>query len=203
MPDALPGKAGRRRLRDRLATAYRAADLLDRKLRILHQEQQRLAELAQRTGEVWDYRVREARTWYDRAALLCGEAELHLSTMDGQARVEIGRETLMGTGYPSGAVCHLPEIDPAGRSPASTALVQARYAYGSALEAAVTYAAASAASRIVDAEVAQTRRAVRGIVTRRVPRLERSLRGLTIRLDETERADLVRLRWAAGRGGPG
>jgi vacuolar-type H+-ATPase subunit D/Vma8 len=182
-------------LRDRLATAYRAADLLDRKLRILRQEQQRLRQLAQRTCEVWDYRVREARTWYDRAALLCGEAELRLSTVDGQARVEVSRETLMGTEYPSGAVCHLPGADPAGHSPASTALVQARYAYGSALEAAVAYAVALTAARTVDAEVAQTRRTVRGIVTRRIPRLERALRELTIRIDEAERADLVRLRW--------
>ncbi len=195
-----PGRAGRRRLHDLLGTARRGADLLDRKLRILRREQQRLRELAQRTGQVWEYRAREARLWYDRAALLCGERELDLSTVDG-AVADIGWRTLMGTRYPDTARCHLPVNDGTGHSPASVALVQARQAYRSALEAAVTYAAASAAYRAVDAEVAQTHRTVRGIVNGRIPRLERALRELSMRVDEAERAELVRLRWAADHAG--
>lgn len=47
-----PGRAGRLWLRRRLAAAERAVELLERKLRILRAEQDRLALLAQRTGRV-------------------------------------------------------------------------------------------------------------------------------------------------------
>jgi V/A-type H+/Na+-transporting ATPase subunit D len=196
-----PGRAGRRTLRDRLDSAQRAAQLLDRKLRILRHEQDRLASLADRARQVWEYRVGEARTWHDRAVLLCGEDELRLSTVEGQADVDVTWDTLMGIRYPAAAACHLPELGAATHSPGGAALAQARYAYRAALEAAVGYAAALAATNAVDAEIAQTHRTVRGIRTGRVPWLETALRTLTLRIDEAELADLVRLRWAV-RAGP-
>jgi V/A-type H+-transporting ATPase subunit D len=195
-----PGRAGRRRLHELLDTASRCADLLGRKLRLLRREQGRLRELAERTRQVWEYRAAEATLWYDRAAELCGEDELALSTVEG-ASVEIGWETLMGIRYPDTVRCHPPVDDPTGHCPASVALVQARQAYRAALEAATAYAGAAAAYRAIDAEVAQTRRTVRGITNGRVPRLERTLHAATARIDEAERAELVRLRWAADRAG--
>lgn len=195
-----PGRAGRLRLRERLVTAERAATLLDRKLRILRERQDRYHRLSAQTRDAWEHGARQARTWYDRAALLCGEAELRLSTVDGQAGVDVEWVTLTGLRHPASATCHLPAIDPAGHAPGSAALVTARYAYRAALEAAVAHAAALAAARALDAEVAQTRRVVRAIVTGRLPRLTSAVRELSTRIDEAERADLVRLRWAAGRG---
>lgn len=203
MPDVghvPPGRAGRRWLRDRLATARRAGDLLDRKLRILRDEQSRTRQLADRTGEVWASRSRAADVWGVRAALLCGQRELDMSTVDGQARVDLTWNTLMGMRYPTAADCHLPDPDTAGHSPGSTALVQARFAYRAALEAAVAHAVAAEACRVLEAEVAQTRRTLRGIVSSRIPRLENALREVSSRVEESERADLIRLRWAASRG---
>ncbi|HSO55578.1 MAG TPA: V-type ATPase, D subunit, partial [Actinomycetes bacterium] len=50
-PSVPPGRAGRLWLRGRLATAERGLDLLDRKLRILRREQERLRLLERRTAE--------------------------------------------------------------------------------------------------------------------------------------------------------
>jgi V/A-type H+-transporting ATPase subunit D len=75
-----PGRAGRRWLAERLAAAHRAADLLDRKLRILRAEQDRYAELGRRAEGEWTGRCREADRWLLRAALVTGERELRLAT---------------------------------------------------------------------------------------------------------------------------
>jgi V/A-type H+-transporting ATPase subunit D len=53
----------------------------------------------------------------------------------------------------------------------------------------------------VDAEVALTRRRLRAINDRWLPRLEASLATLNRDLDESEREQTFRLRWAAGLSG--
>ncbi|OLE27754.1 MAG: hypothetical protein AUG49_04400 [Catenulispora sp. 13_1_20CM_3_70_7] len=108
-------------------------------------------------------------------------------------------DTFMGMRYPTVGEYGPPVPDLGARSPGSAALEEAGRAYRVALETAVTRAVALAAGRALDAEVIQTRRTVRGIVSGRVPRLEDGVREHTARLEEAERADLIRLRWAAGR----
>jgi V/A-type H+/Na+-transporting ATPase subunit D len=65
-----------------------------------------------------------------------------------------------------------------------------------ALQAGVAHAAAREACRIVDAEVVEARRRLRALTDRWVPRLETALTELTRQLEETERAETVRMRWA-------
>ena len=62
---------------------------------------------------------------------------------------------------------------------------------------AVSHAAADAACRVVEVEIAATRRRLRVITDRWIPRLENALRDLMHELDETECAENFRLRWAA------
>ena len=193
-----PGRAGRRWLRERLAGARRAADLLDRKLRVLRAERDRLARLADQTAAHWASAYRQAELWMVRAELLGGERELALCALPGQARVSVDWAVLMGLRYPTGATCQPAERDAGAHTPGTAALVEAGTAYRRALAAAVTHAAAEAAHRAVTAEVAQTRRIQRSIARGRVPRLQDALRDLDARLEEAERAELVRLRWAAG-----
>jgi V/A-type H+-transporting ATPase subunit D len=186
-PRVPPGRAGRLWLRGRLATAERGLELLDRKLRILRREQERLRLLERRTGEELRRSCGDAERWLLRAALLGGQRGL-------------------GIRYPAEATCALPK--PAPPPPAATAaLGPATDAYRAALAAAVAHAAATAAVRVVDEEVAETRQRLRAIENRRIPRLHAALAELELSLDELEQADNARLRRAmtgpAGRRGRG
>jgi V/A-type H+/Na+-transporting ATPase subunit D len=112
------------------------------------------------------------------------------------ADVTVAWAGVMGVRYPVEATCHLPEASDADRGPGTTALVEAAAAYRAAIQTAASHAAATAACRTVDAEVTATRRRLRAIADRWVPRLETALRELSSQLEETERAETVRLRWA-------
>ncbi|KAE8762208.1 V-type ATP synthase subunit D [Georgenia thermotolerans] len=198
---APPGRAGRLWLQHRLGTARRGADLLDQKLRILRVERERLALHRERTAAAWAAALGEAEAWMLRAALLGGERAVRLATATAPATVHIGWEEPMGVRYPAEAACTVPE-PPADGPPAGTAaLVTARERYRRALEAAVEHAAAEAAVRVLEAEEAATRRRVRAIEDRWIPSLEAALAELELRLEEDERADGLRLRWAAARAG--
>jgi len=186
----------------RLRAARLAADLLDRKLRILRAEQERFALLTRRTGDRWRASWRTADTWGIRAALLGGQRELRLSAATVPADARVTWTTVMGVRYPVEATCRPPEPGAGDRGPGTAAVVEATGFYRAALTAAVEHAAAESARRTVDAEVAATRRRRRAIADRWVPRLEAALRDLTAELEETERAETVRLRWAAARGSP-
>jgi V/A-type H+-transporting ATPase subunit D len=194
-----PGRAGRIWLRQRLDTARHAAGLLDRKLRVLRAEQQRFRSVAERTGAAWRERCAAADAWLVRAALLGGEREIRLSAPADAAVVGIEWGTAMGMRYPVRATCRAPDASVTARGPGTAALVEATSAYRTALAAAVDHAAALAACRLVDAQVAETRRLMQAIEDRWVPRLESALRDLNQRLEETERAEAVSRRWAAER----
>lgn len=106
----------------------------------------------------------------------------------------------MGQRYPAAASCRFATVDNSG-TPGSAATVEAATAYRRAVAAAVTHAAASAALQVITAEVAATRRRRRAVTRRWIPRLERALHDLTERLEEAERAETARIRWASGRSG--
>ncbi|HEX6872248.1 MAG TPA: V-type ATP synthase subunit D [Micromonosporaceae bacterium] len=196
-----PGRAGRLWLIDRLHSGRLAIDLLDRKVRILRTEQERFALLAARTREHWQQAWREADQWGLRAAVIAGVREVRLTAPPTLAQVDVAWASVMGVRYPAEAACRLAEgAGGAARPPASAALVESAAAYRRALAAGVACAAAEAACRVVDAEIAATRRRLRAIEDRWVPRLEAALSALNRQLDETERADIFRLRWTAARG---
>jgi V/A-type H+-transporting ATPase subunit D len=193
-----PGRAGRMWIRRRLATAQRGAALLDRKLRILRGEQARLRRLTERTGREWAATCAEAERWLIRAAILGGERELRLSTSDATAQVNVEWKSVMGVRYPASAQATIlaPELVP--RAPGTSAVHQAAAAYAVAVQAAAAHAAATAALLAVDVEVAATAQRLRAISDRWIPRLEQALAGVSQRLDEAERDETIRLRWAAG-----
>ncbi|HEX6472336.1 MAG TPA: V-type ATP synthase subunit D, partial [Streptosporangiaceae bacterium] len=74
-----------------------------------------------------------------------------------------------------------------------------REAGRAALAAACAHAAAAAAARTVDDEVAATRRRVRAIRNRWLPRLAAALADIELGLEEQEREDGARLRRVTAR----
>jgi vacuolar-type H+-ATPase subunit D/Vma8 len=79
------------------------------------------------------------------------------------------------------------------------ALEPAAAAHRRAVEAAARYAAARSSHRRVAAELALTARRLRTIERRWLPEHERALVELELRLDEEEREESGRIRWAAER----
>jgi V/A-type H+-transporting ATPase subunit D len=152
--------------------------------------------LAERTGGLWRETWHRADEWGVRGALLGGERELRLAATVEPASVTVTWAGVMGVRYPVEATCRIPEVSAADRGPGTAALVEAAAAYRTAIEAAAAHAAAATSCRTMDAEVTATRRRLRAIADRWVPRVESALRELSSRLEETERAETVRLRWA-------
>ncbi|MGI5200777.1 V-type ATP synthase subunit D [Spirillospora sp. CA-108201] len=193
------GRAGRLWLRRRIASAEAALDLLERKLGILRDEQDRLHRLARATGGEWERRCREADRLLARAALLGGRRVLPLASTGDRAGLTVEHGTLMGVTYPRRVAFDLP--DRPAPSPSGIALAPARRASRAALEAACAHAAATAAAAAVDAEVTATRQRVRAIERRRLPRLRSDLDQIEVALEEREREDGARLRLLAGHDG--
>ncbi|HTR92298.1 MAG TPA: V-type ATP synthase subunit D [Trebonia sp.] len=194
---AVQGRAGRIWLVRRLETARRAADLLDRKLRILQAELARLQAAAAETAAEWDRCQAEARTWLLRAALLGGERAVRLAR-DGQvADIQVSYGMTMGIRYPAEAVC----IAPPALTWDSPVLAGARQAHRAALAAAARHAAVTASERLVDDEVRVTMYRLRAVRDRWIPGLEQALAEVTFAIEELERADAARLRLASGKRG--
>jgi V/A-type H+-transporting ATPase subunit D len=195
-----PGRAGQLWLTRRLQSGQRAADLLDRKLQVLRVELERLEQQRERTAQRWRDAWRSADTWGLRGIMSSGPRELRLSTPSTMARLNVRWETVMGLRYPSGADCEPPELGPADRGPGGAALVEAAAAYREALRAAAAHGAANAACRVIEAEIGQTRRRLRAITNRWIPRLDARLSRLRQELDETEQEETFRRRRALSGG---
>jgi V/A-type H+-transporting ATPase subunit D len=194
----LPGRAGRLRLRRQLAVADRGADLLQQRLQILRREEQRFQLLVERTEQEWARACREAEVWALRVALSGGQRAVRLASPTETARAEVRWSATMGVSYPESVRCAVPE--PASTSAASgVAVHQAQQAAAAALVTGARHAAAEAAVRTLQAEVATTRRRLRAVTRRRIPELSRALAAVDVSLEEQEREDGARLRWAAGR----
>lgn len=188
-----PGRAGRLWLRQRLAVARRAADLLDRKLRILAAELDRLRAESERTRREWESQCREAERWLLRAVLLGGERAVEQAAAGtGEADVTISYTVTMGVRHPVDARCAMAKAD----DWEGATVAQARQAHRAALAAAVQHAAASAALVIVRAETDATRYRLRAVRDRWIPSLGEALSRVEFSLEELERADAARLRRA-------
>jgi V/A-type H+-transporting ATPase subunit D len=194
-----PGRAGRAWLLERLHTAERGVGLLDGKLRVLGREQQRYRLRLERTTAEWERSCREAETWLLRAALLGGRRGLRAAAPDDPVQVEVSWTVVMGVRHPGATVLAGGLPDPEAAGPGNTALVLAADAFRAATQAAAAHAVVDAAVRRIDAEVAATRRRLRAVRDRWIPRLTGELQAVELGLAELEQAEGSRLRWAVGR----
>lgn len=195
LPGLPPGRAGRNWLRRRLATAERGREQIDRKLRVLFPEQQRLAALAARHRADWVSACADADAWLLRAALLGGQDALRGAGGREPVSVQVRWATSMGLSYPSSA-----ELSPSSTQPplltANAAVGPAATAFRAALVAGVNTAVAEEGVRRVDAEIALTRRRLRALEKRWLPWLHQELVDLELALEQTEQDDALRLRRA-------
>lgn len=191
-----PGRAGRSWLRRRLATAERGREQIDRKLRILFPEQQRLRIVAERQRAQWVSACAEADRWLVRAALLGGQDGIRDASTLEPVTAEVRWSTAMGLSYPSGADLS-PARDEVSLPVANAAMGPAAAAVRAAVDAGVRTAAAEEAVRRLDAEIAVTRRRLRALDKRWLPRLRGDLVRLELGLEQAEQEDALRLRRAA------
>ena len=196
-----PGRTGRLWLRERLAVALRAADVLDEKRWILLEETRRLLSLAAETRGRWEVACRDAETWHLRTALVGGERQLDAAStyVAGPAEARIAWRSTMGLAYPREAACLLAGSVSVVGVGDTAALAFAVDAHRAALAAAVEHGAAQRAADLVAGELDVTTRRLRAIERRWIPRLEDALRDVERRLDERERDNAVRARWALQR----
>jgi len=184
-------------LRGRLATAERGRDQLDRKLRILIPERQRLQTRLQLRQEAWSAAYDEAQTWLLRAVLLGGEDAIRGATPTRLAGVEVIWTSAMGLSYPDDAVVADPVPDDEA-TPTNAAIVPATEAFRAALLAGARAAAAQEAVARLESEIAVTRRRMRALDKRWLPWLRDALARLELTLEQTEQEDGMRLRRAVG-----
>ena len=189
------GRSGRLRLEHQLNAARRGAELLERKRRILSGEVSRLRLLTARTETDWRDLAQQAATWLVRSQALDGAQRLADVGARERAELLVQWHTAMGVVYPADAVVHHASSHPTG---GSSALVMADRVHRAALDTAARHAAALRALALVGAELESTRLRQQAIERRWVPRLEGQLARLAMQLDELEREENLRMRWAAG-----
>ena len=193
-PRPPPGRAGRVWLAARIDVARRASQLLDQKQQLLRREQRRLAELAGHTRRDWDVAAAAADLWNARVLVAGGSDDVRRAAAGAApAHARIGWATQAGVRYPATAAA---ELAPVPAMAGSASLAEAAVACGAALDAAVRHAAATTAVARIDAELALTARRLRAIHDRWLPALEAQLDEIELRLDDTEREEITRLRWA-------
>lgn len=192
-----PGRAGLTWLVRRRDVATRGGDLLERKLRILLAEEQDYTLKTERTAAEWVDSVAELERWMLCSAVLSGERGARLASDGAAGEVEVTWTLTMGVRYPSSATWWAPEGPAGAFPPDNSALVQARPAAQRAVRAGVEHAVAVTALDAVRAEIATTRRQLRALRERWIPRLESAHSGLVVTLDDQEHDEHVRLRWAA------
>jgi len=199
---APPGRAGRLWLLRRLEVARRGLEVLDQKRQTLLREEQRLEELLADAEAAWKLGAREAARWNGRALAVAGERRLRLAAAAaGRCQVEVEWRNTLGTAVPAGTSVRsgaAPDFVALG---GGAAVALAARAHADALRAAARYAAARAARDAVAAELAATSRRQRAIERRWIPEHEAALHTLVLALDEREREDIARARWAAEAAG--
>lgn len=197
-----PTRAARREILLRVDLADRAADLLRSKEEALLRERDRLRGHVQRSRLEWARCWTEAVAALNRARALGGSDEVgracRLAPMVA-ASVSADWQVSMGITYP-GEVSTRPGTSVPLASTA--ALGPAVHSFHEALVAASDHAAAATAVQRLEAELDATRRRRRAIEERLRPDLEETLRALDLRLDELDRDQAVRIRFAVDlRGG--
>jgi len=193
-----PGRAGRTWLLERLEIAGRGADLLDRKRRALLREQMRLRAEAEQARHAWQQAQSEAQLWIGRASVLDGVGRLEVLARHAHthAVLELSWSNLMGARLPSAERLELPDPPALSALGASSAAVNAARAHCEATRAAARYALAERAYQELSAELARATRRLRALQKRWIPQHEAALAQLELALDESQREQAARVRWA-------
>lgn len=197
-----PGRAGRLWLVRRLEVARRGADVLDQKRRALLREQHRLEQELGPAEDEWMRRARAAREANARALAIVGERRLRLAAAHcrAPAELDVAWQNLLGAASPRSATVTLaapPDLVALGGP--SVAISAA--AHREALEAASAFAALRAAREAIGLELTATNRRLRAIERRWIPQYRHALAALDLALDESERDDISRVRWALDAAG--
>jgi len=182
----------------RLAVARRAAGLLDEKRQALLAQRARLAREAASARDEWRAAAAEAARWLDRSVLVGdgGQIDLVAAHVEGAAEVDVAWSRTAGVRYPTAAALRAPPPPPAAELAGSTALELAVRAHARALGAAAGCAVAETALARLEAELANTVRSLRALERRWIPEHERALAERELILEEREREDAARARWA-------
>ncbi len=177
--------------------------MLDEKRRALLAERTRLVPLLTAARAEWERSAMEADVWRDRAAVLSGARRLRLAQQyrGAPASVVVPWRGVLGVRVPEE-----PQVVPgdAGESlriGGSAALAAARDSHAAALHSAARFAALQLALDRIGAELDGTTRRLRAIEHRWIPAHERALESLDLALDESEREDAARTRWASAADG--
>jgi V/A-type H+-transporting ATPase subunit D len=179
--------------------ARRGAELLDSKQRALAAEQRRLAPLAAAAQREWEDAARAAERSLARAAVMGGERQVEIARRTGApgADLTVRWQTVLGVTVPVDAeLGAFPDLPPTG---ASAALLAAAEAHRAALGAGVRAAALAGALARVEDDLRSTALRRNAVEHRWIPAHEAALRRLELTLEELEREDGTRVRWAASR----
>ena len=195
-----PGRAGRLWLMRRLEVAERGYDVLDEKRRALLREEER-SRCGGRAERDWAESAAEARRWLAGAALLGGERAVGLARfytgIGPGSRLPGGTRSASST-PPRPRSRFLRPADGSFRGHSRRSSSAPRR-IRRALEAAAALAVARRSHERVAAELERTIRRLQAIERRWFPTIGR-LESLELRLDEEEREEALRLRWASRRG---
>jgi V/A-type H+-transporting ATPase subunit D len=196
-----PGRAGRQWLTARIATAEHACDVLEQKRSVLISAERDAAARAAAATARWQAIAGDAARWLERSAILDGERPRRLAQVHagGPATMSFSWQTTMGVGVPTDASVVLTPSPDAALLPGGAALTSAISAHRAALDAALHAAVENAAHERLAAELVATVRRVRAIESRWLPLHEQSLAALEQTLDENDRAEGARIRWARRR----
>ncbi|WES65292.1 V-type ATP synthase subunit D [Microbacter sp. GSS18] len=190
-PASRPARA---RLERRLAVARHAAELLERRQRIMADEVERLELQADRSRAEWERLARDAAVWLRRATALDGRERIHEAAPLEEAAATVTWSSAMGALRPDEIACELPPKRAVG---GSSALALAAAAHRDALVAGVRHAVIDHARARLAAELQATQVRRRAIERRWVPRLEQDLRRMRDQLEQQDLEETLRLRWAA------
>ncbi len=189
------GRAARLRVQRQLSIARHGVDLLERKQRIVAAEHERLMLSSDDLRDSWERSAAAALEWADRAAAQDGWRAIDAAAPTRRARVRVEAGRVMGVEFPDGGDA---DVAPHRRTGGSSSLEYAAEAISAAVEAALAYAASRRAIVTVQAELVATRTRRRAVEHRWIPHLEEELVRIERALDELEREENLRVRWAAG-----
>jgi V/A-type H+-transporting ATPase subunit D len=195
-----PGRAGRLWLRNRLASAYSAADLLDHKRRELESELTRLGTILGQRTDAWRAAMTQAQRWLGRVDLTAGGRALRMAAALEPTPADVALEwhQVMGVHYPTDFRLTLPSAPTVASLDGGAAVTVALAAYRTAVQAGVAQAVARTAHERIRTELDRTIRRLRALKLRAIPAHEEALALLELQLDERDREEGVSARWAAG-----
>jgi vacuolar-type H+-ATPase subunit D/Vma8 len=188
-------------LAGRIATAERARDLLEQKRAVLIGAEREAARRSAEATTEWHARATTAERWLERTAVLDGERPQRIARAHAGAPAEMHVRfgMTMGVGVPADPSVELAPAPDVALLPGGASLIAAITSHRDAVEAALRAAVAATAHARLAAELSSTVRRVRAIESRWLPLHERALAALEQELDENDRSEGARIRWAARR----